>query len=168
MDKKAPPRPRMIPAKQVGGVETPATMMLVPVHLDEGWRWWSHDDILVGGIIFDGNGDPDKRRGKLGYLPITIPRTWAGEHFHFIVEYEADSPETRFKFRLHYGCGDPSELHRGDSAFMEGLTEGKRRMGFALDPGHLDYNELFRVTLEVIRETPGPVLIYGAWLEVGV
>uniref|UniRef100_A0A6H1Z9A8 Uncharacterized protein n=1 Tax=viral metagenome TaxID=1070528 RepID=A0A6H1Z9A8_9ZZZZ len=166
MDKKKAPKPRSISAKQVGGVETPATVMLTPVHLDEGWKWWSHDGILVGGVQFD--GDQGKMSGKVGYVPILVPRTWTGEQFHFVAEYEADAPETRFKFRLYYGCGDPAEIHRGESAVLEEKAGGKRRMAFELDPAHIDFNELFRVTIEVIRETPGPIKIYGAWLEVGV
>jgi hypothetical protein len=51
---------------------------------------------------------------------------------------------------------------------MQGTVGKKARMLFELDEKYLARNELFRATLEVIRVSPKPILIYGVWLEVGV
>lgn len=155
---------RLSPA-QVRGVEDPATVLLIPMSLGHAGRWWSHDQILLGGIEVCGDV-AGIDRCKLGYLPTPVPRSWGSRDFHAVVEYEAEQANTRFKLRVYYGCGDPSELHVGESPVQEGVSRGKRRMIFKLNPERIVRNEMFRLTLEVIRETAAPVLVYGAWLEV--
>lgn len=156
-----------LPAKQLRGVEDPATVLLVPISfLPEGaLTWWSHDGYLIGGVRANGTLVGSSR---IGYLPQPIPRSWHGERFHAVVEYEAEQREAQFTFRAYYGCGDPSELHMGETKLLDGRTEGKQRLGFQLNPELIVANELFRFSLEIARKTPSPVLIYGAWLELGV
>jgi hypothetical protein len=159
-----------IPAKQLGGVESPATVILTPMHFSPGAAWWSYDQVLLGGIKV--NGAPQIPAGGLhcliGYMPIPIPRSWGEDDFHVVVEYEADAPSARFKFRICYGCGDPSELRLGETDTLVGDSGGKRRLKFKLNEAYLARNELFRASLDVVRESPDPVLVYGTWLEVGV
>lgn len=159
-----------IPARQLGGVENPATVLLHPVLLGDTATWWSYDQILIGGIKVNSINKVENgvHRTLIGYLPSPIPRSWEESEFCVVVEYEAETEEAAFKFRLHYGCGDPSELHLGETKLLEGKTGGKKRLAFSLHPRFLAKNELFRCSLEIARETPDPVLVYGAWLEVGV
>tara|TARA_Y100000034_G_scaffold37277_1_gene45814 strand:+ start:668 stop:1228 length:561 start_codon:yes stop_codon:yes gene_type:complete len=180
--KNGPPPPsrpsrnrQRIGAKQVRGIEDPATVILTPMALlpRDLVKWWSYDEVLLGGIKFNGTNDIDAEtpgdQARVGYLPIPIPRSWGEAEFGVVIEYEAESLDAQFRFRLFYGCGDPSELYRGESDLLTGHAGGgKRRMLFKLDPDKLKRNELFRVTVEVHRMTPHHVLIYGAWLEVGV
>jgi len=163
-----PKQKTQIAAKQVRGVEDPATVICVPVHLGDGIKWWSYDDILIGGIKV--NGTPVKEKdglghSVLGYLPIPIPRSWGEREFNVVVEYEAEDGEAKFKFKLFYGCGDPSELHLGESQVLTGKAGKKERIYFKLNPECLVRNELIRVSLDIARETPHPILIYGVWLE---
>ncbi len=165
------PMKRMIPAKQLGGVEDPATVLLTPMSLGDSATWWSHDGVLLGGIKINGitaATHEKPHRARLGYLPLPIPRSWGETTFHVVVEYEAEHTGARFKFRIFYGCGDPSELHLGESRIIEGVSGGQQRVKFSLDESKLTRNQLFRATLEIMRESPDPVLIYGVWLEVGV
>lgn len=169
-DKPKPPRKHQLPAKQLRGVEDPATIILVPMSLvPVGMvQWWSHDGLLLGGIKVNGApldaSDPG-HESRIGYLPAPIPRSWGEEDFHVVIEYEAEDKEARFRLRVYYGCGDPSELHVGESQTLEGESQGKRRLYFKLDKAKLRCNELFRATVEVNRDTPHPILIYGVWLE---
>ncbi len=168
-----PPLPRErrrgIPAKQVRGVESPATVLLVPIRLGDGCAWWSHDQILLGGLRVNSAKDvTGEVRCLIGYLPCPVPRSWGEREFVVVFEYEGERPDTNFRLRLWYGCGDPSELHVGATDPIVGQSGGKQRMHFHLRQHYLQRNELFRATLEVARTSPGPVLIYGVWLEVGV
>jgi hypothetical protein len=173
-----PPAPkkarRQVAAKQVKGVESPATVLLHPVHFNPDNQgaasWWSYDQILIGGIKINGVKEIKEgtRSDVIAYLPTPVPRSWGEREFKVVVEYECEFPGTIFQFRMHYGCGDPSELHRGESGMMNGQTGGKRRMTFPLEEKYLQRNELFRATLEVVRASPKPILVYGVWLEIGV
>jgi hypothetical protein len=165
------PQKRTIPAKQLQGVESPATVLLHPVIFDreKGLGWWTHDGVLCGGIqVTSAPGFAAGDEGRIAYLPTPIPRSWGQRAFDVVVEYEAESSEARFQLRCYYGCGDPSELHLGETALLKGKGGGKQRLRFRLNEAHLTRNELFRCAIGVIRQTPEPVLVYGVWLEVGV
>jgi len=161
---------RMISAKQLGGVESPATVLLHPVHLEGPVQWWSYDKILLGGIRVNGVDkiEGGARSDAILYMPTPIPRSWGEKEFSAVVEYECDDAGAIFQFRLHYGCGDPSELHRGESGYIKGQVGSKQRCRFKLNEQFLARNELLRCTLEIERVSPKPVYVYGAWLEVGV
>jgi len=152
-----------LPAKQVRGVEDPATVIMIPMVLGDGASWWSHEGMLLGGIQV-----AQKQSPKIMYLPRPIPRSWGEKAFHICVEYEGDD-DSRFKLKLYYGCGDPSELRLGQSGEIEGETGAVRRVKFPLDPEKIFRNQLFRCTLKVARSNggKGKVLVYGAWMEVG-
>lgn len=175
MKMPGPPPPSkartQIPAKQVGGVESPATVILTPVHLDPGATWWSFEGLLMGGIeVSSGKVTPKgpEERTLIGYMPIPVPRSWGQKDFHVVVEYEAEEDDSHFRLGLFYGCGDPSELHLGETEPIEGSTGGKKRLSFRLDRTKILRNELFRASLVVIRKNNPGVLVYGVWLEVGV
>lgn len=157
-------------AKQFPFVENPATVMLTPLNLGPSAHWWSYDGILLGGIEVNTNPaspeEPDSCR--IAHMPMLVPRNWGERDFCVITEYEAPSPSSRFKFRIYYGCGDPSELRLGETELLVGATTGKQRMSFRLNAALLARAELFRVTLEVIRESSDKVLVYGSWLELNV
>jgi hypothetical protein len=160
-----------IPAKQLQGVENPATVLLTPIQLCDGASWWSHDGILLGGIKTTGKRNIDEN--KVGhcyikYLPIPIPRSWGEQKFNVVIEYEAENKNAKFDFRVMYGCGDPSELHLGETKEVVGKTGQKERVFFTLDESLLLRNELFRVTIDIMKKNQFPVLIYGAWLEIAV
>jgi hypothetical protein len=152
-----------LPSKQVLGVENPATVLLIPMVLGDGAEWWSHDGALLGGIQI-----APKKNSRIMYLPRPIPRSWGEKEFHIVTEYEGDSGAI-FRLRLLYGCGDPSELRRGDSGDIVGETGQIQRARFRLKPKLIHRNQLFRCTLSVARSNSGSgnVLIYGAWMEVG-
>lgn len=152
-----------LPAKQVQGVEDPATVIMIPMVLGDGASWWSHEGMLLGGIEIAPQESP-----KIMYLPRPIPRSWGEAEFHVCVEYEGAN-EALFKLKLYYGCGDPSELRLGQSDEIIGETGTVRRLKFRLDPEKIFRNELFRCTLKVARSNGGKgnVLVYGAWMEVG-
>ncbi len=160
--------------KQFPFVANPSQVMLHPVALVGGPTWWSYDQVLIGGLKCNGPKHEDggeitvthPAKSKIGYMGTLIPQSWACEEFGVTLEYEADKPDARFKFRLFYGCGDPSEIKLAESKLFEGQTDGKQRMRFKLNPEHIARRELLRVTLEVVRETPHPVFVYGAWLDV--
>jgi hypothetical protein len=154
-----------IPAKQLGGVESPATVLLSPVDLGDA-GWWSHDQLLLGGIKADSPVGATPGVCRVRYMPLPVPRSWAKTAFCVVVEYEAE-PNAMFVLRTYYGCGDPSELHVGSES-IRGIAGKKQRAIFRLDEAHLARNELFRATLEVIREAQPAVYVYGAWLEIGV
>ena len=167
-----PTKPKnKLPAKQLGGVESPATVLLIPVSLDKETKWWSHDGILLGGIeisrIKKVKQIKKARVSRVGYLPRPIPRSWGEKDFHVVLEYEAED-DSAFQFKLYYGCGDPSELRLGETKVMKGKSGSKKRLRFKLKPKYIISNELFRATIEVQRLSPGSVLIYGAWMELGV
>lgn len=158
-------------ADQFPFVENPATVLLMPVYMGETVSWWTHDGILVGGLKVNTVKEIPEGQAhasKVGYLPTPIPRSWGEKEFHLVVEYESQDPTAEFAFRIYYGCGDPSELHLGETSFKKGETDGKTRVKFPLSEKHILRNELFRATVEVVRKTPDPVLIYGCWLEVGL
>lgn len=159
-----------IPAKQLGGVENPATVLLHPVHFNEpAVSLWSFDGILLGGIKVNGAEEiKGTRSDSIWYLPTPVPRSWGQKKFNVVVEYECEHPGSIFQLRLHYGCGDPSELHRGETGMLQGRVGAKSRERFELDETKILRNELFRASLEIVRVSPKPVLVYGAWLEVGV
>ena len=158
-----------IKAKQFPFVENPATVLLIPFHLGSTVSWWSHDGILLGGLMVNSvEKVEDVHFSRIGYLPTPIPRTWGQKEFGVVVEYEAESETTKFKFRMHYGCGDPSELHLGETEVIQGIAGKKHRVKFKLNENYIIRNELFRATLEIARYNPEPVLVYGAWLEIGV
>jgi len=176
-----PPQPpgshqrTQLPPKQVRGMESPAVVMLHPAQWNGNSGWWSHDGILLGGIAIDGpfpgeGQEPPEGPHKtlLAYSPTRIPRVWDGKKFGITVEYESERPESRFKFRVYYSCGDPSERKLWEARYMEGQNNGKRRLTFNLAPQFVVGDELFCCTLEIIRVQPDPVLIYGSWLEIGV
>ena len=156
-----------LPAKQVTGVENPATVLLIPAMLGKDVSWWSHDGILLGGLQVV-SPDPDSKtpQSRIGYLPRPIPRSWGNIDFGVVVEYEG-SDEAKFSFRLYYGCGDPSELRIGQTKPLQGKTGSKQRLRFELLPKFIMRNEMLRCTLEVQRNGAGQVLVYGAWMEVG-
>lgn len=167
----APPparrRPRL-PAKQLGGVESPATVLLIPVNLGDEAVWWSHDGVLLGGIQINRLTEIEGvHNSRVAYLPRPIPRSWGESEFGVCVEYEADDHAV-FRLKVYYGCGDPSELRLGQTKMLAGETGSKQRLRFKLLPKFLAANELFRCTLEIARTSPGCVLIYGAWMEIGV
>ena len=152
-----------LPAKQVQGVEDPATVIMIPMVLGDGAEWWSHEGMLLGGIEIAAQQSP-----KIMYLPRPIPRSWGELEFHICVEYEGDN-DARFKLKLYYGCGDPSELRVGESDEITGETGQVKRLKFRLNPELIHRNQLFRCTLKVARSNggKGKVLVYGAWMEVG-
>lgn len=160
----------ILSASQVRGVEDPATVLLVPAMLPDDATWWSHEGMLLGGIKV--NSITEVRGGghktPVRYLPTPVPRSWGELDFGVVVEYESEHAGADFRLRVYYGCGDPSELHLGQTEPITGRSDGKQRVRFRLRPEHLARNELFRCTVEVLRASPDPVLIYGAWLEVGV
>lgn len=158
-------------AAQLPGVENPATVLLIPVHLGSVTSWWTHDGILVGGLEINSVKEISEGQfhsAKVGHLPTPIPRSWGQKDFHLVVEYESEKDSAHFQFRLYYGCGDPSELRLAQSNFRQGKTGGKKRAKFPLNEKYIERNELFRATIEIVRQTPDPILIYGTWLEVGV
>ena len=163
-------RPRGIPqAKQFPFVEDPATVLLLPIHLS-GAEWWSYDGVLLGGLKINGTEIPkdnEDRKARVMCLPTPIPRSWGRREFGVVVEYEAEHPDSQFQFRLFYGCGDPSQLLLGETPMVSGQV-GMHREKFFLKDGPLERNQLFRFTLELLRKTPHPILIYGLWLELGV
>ena len=165
-------QPKRLSPEQLRGVESPATVMLLPIQLGKTADWWTHDNVLIGGICINSISKIDSADGihrtALGYLPTLIPRSWEESEFGVVLEYETESDGANFRFRVMYGCGDPSELHLGQTEPIQGKTAGKQRVTFRLNPEYIRRNELFRCTLEVARESPDAVLIYGAWLEVGV
>lgn len=160
----------VVRVKQFPFVENPATVMLTPLSLGPSAHFWSYDGILLGGIEVNTKPaspeEPDPCR--IAYMPMLVPRNWGEREFCVITEYEATSPTSRFKFRIYYGCGDPSELRLGETELLQGSTNGKQRMSFRLNEKLLARAELFRVTLEVVRESSDKVLVYGSWLEVNV
>ena len=165
------PRRGLPRAKQFPFVESPAIVMLTPMSLHKEAEWWSHDEVLIGGIEINKATEipaGEELHTHIGYMPILVPRTWSETEFRVVVEYESEQPSARFKFRLFYGCGDPSELHVGETSPIEGSSGGKQRMTFTLNEHYLDRAELYRCTLDVVRSSPDPILIYGAWLEVGI
>lgn len=170
-----PPPPkkpkRLISAKQLAGVENPATVLLHPVHFEEPIiQWWSYDGILMGGLKVNGNTEIENgsRSDAIAYLPTPVPRSWGEREFKVVVEYECEHQGSIFQMRLHYGCGDPSELHKGETGFLQGVPGSKQRIAFPLDESHLARNELLRCTLEIQRVSAKPILVYGTWLEIGV
>jgi hypothetical protein len=169
--KKPARKKSQISARQLRGVEHPATVLLHPVIMGEHLRWWAHENsgMLIGGVEVNSTGDfRDSENARLCYLPTPVPRSWEERDFNLVIEYECEHEKARFAFIVHYGCGDPSELHVGSSKLQRGKLGGKQRLAFALDRHFIVRNELFRATIEVHRESPHPVLIYGAWLEIGV
>ena len=161
---------RRISPEQVGGVESPATVLLVPVQIGRDINWWTHDGILLGGVKVNSV----KTVGEKGhithvsYLPLPVPRSWVSD-FRIVVEYGTDDDTADFQFQLYYACGDPHQACRmGKTDFFKGKSVGKQRLNFRLKKEHINKNELFRATLAVLRKTPDPVYIYGTWLEVGV
>lgn len=160
----APSRKTKLPAKQLGGVENPATVLLIPTMLTEGAKWWSYDGVLLGGVEVVPHQSP-----RIMYLPRPIPRSWGEHEFHIVVEYEGEE-SSRFTLKLYYGCGDPSELRLGESEILKGETGKVRRIKFRLNPELISSNQLFRCTLEIQRTNggKGTVLVYGAWMEIGV
>jgi len=167
-----PKQDRRVKPKQMLGVESPAVVMLTPVLLNKGTAWWSHEGILVGGVVVNqiSNGDHDwvkepQASNLIGYAPTWVPKIWQKKAFNVCVEYEGER-EAAFSLRVHYGCGDPSELHVHESDLLTGNTEGKSRERFPIT--HIDRRELLRASLEIRRNNGLPVLIYGAWLEIGV
>lgn len=162
---------RRIAAKQLQGVEDPATVLLNPIQLCDGASWWSFDDILLGGIKITGKRNVDEEgfgHCYIKYLPTPIPRSWGEKHFKVVVEYEAENKAAKFDFRINYGCGDPSELHLGTTPEVIGRTGKKERAFFTLDESLLLRNELFRVTVDIMKKNRHSVLIYGVWLEIKV
>lgn len=164
--------------QQVRGLENPFTAVMHPVVLGSGVEWWSHDQILVGGLKVDGPVGASPAHALIGYAPTPIPRSWGEREFVVALEYEVGSGQVdktphvekpalspRFKFRIFYGCGDPSEIHLGETAFLLGHSGKKDRLRFRLDESHIQRNELFRATIDVVRDSQDPVLVYGAWLE---
>jgi len=169
----APRRPKKVRPEQLLGVESPARVMLIPALLGTGCGWWSHDQVLVGGVEAKqiSNGDHDWKAEPLasniiGHAPTLVPAVWGRKDFHVVFEYEALHPECSFSFRVHYGCGDPSELHLHGSEYLVGTTKGKARLTIPL--AHVDRIELLRVTLQILRRNGLPVVVYGAWLEIGL
>lgn len=155
-------------AKQFPFVESPATVLLIPVSLGDGAGWWSYDNVLLGGIKVNRlKAIKKSHTSRIGYLPRPIPRSWAKSEFGVCIEYEADT-DSVFRFKLYYGCGDPSELRVGQTKCLAGQVGSNQRLAFKLIPKFLVANELFRCTLEVVRTSPGAVLVYGAWIEIGV
>src|SRR3972149_4314452 len=83
-----PKRKTQIAAKQVKGVEDPATVLLNPIQLCEGASWWSYDDILLGGIKIVGKRNVDDEgcgHCYIKYLPTPIPRSWGEKQFNVVV-----------------------------------------------------------------------------------
>ncbi len=88
---RKPPEPkkakRKMPAKQLGGVESPATVLLHPVHFNPDNKgpasWWSYDGILIGGIKINGVEaiDGGTRSDTIAYLPTPVPRSWGEKEF---------------------------------------------------------------------------------------
>lgn len=156
--------------EQLRGVESPATQTLVPISLGDSATWWSHDNILIGGIKVNSikRVENGVHRSLIGFIPTLIPRSWEGNDFAVVTEYETETEGADFRFRLFYGCGDPSDLRLGETPPIQGKSDGKQRLTFKLNPKFLQRNELFRCTLDVSRVSPDPVLVYSSWLEVGV
>lgn len=159
--------------KQLPFVEDPARVLLIPLHLGQGCTWWSHDGSLLGGVKV--NGGVDERgipaahnpvTSKVMCLPTLIPESWGENKFGVVLEYEAESPQAKFRFRVLYGCGDPSELRVGKTRLIETIAGKKDRVVFLLNPEFIHRNEMMRVTIEVVRESHHAVLLYGAWLDV--
>lgn len=160
-----------IPAKQLQGVENPATVLLNPIQLCDGASWWSFDDILLGGIKINGKRNVDENKCGhcyIKYLPTPIPRSWGQKKFNVVIEYEAENKNAKFDFNVNYGCGDPSELHLGKTSEVVGKAGRKERAVFTLDESLLLRNELFRVTIDVMKKNRYAVIIYGVWLEIAV
>ena len=171
----APAKKRQkVQPKQVTGIENPARVMLTPVLLGAGTGWWSYDKVLVGGIEAKqiSNGDhlwatEPLASNIIGYQPMLVPAVWGEKDFHVVFEYEGEHPDAAFFFKVHYGCGDPSELHVRESAQFQGSGgAGKARLAVKLK--HVDRVELLRVTLQILRRNGLPVIVYGAWLEIGL
>lgn len=171
---------------QLQGVESPATVLLHPAVLGSGNGhpevvWWSHEKspVLVGGLevrhvarlspeAMKGFYDKGKHETGIGYLPTPIPRSWTKREFRVVVELESEHKDSNFQIRLYYGCGDPSDIRLGESEWITGKSYGRERIPFPLKAKYLDTNELFRATIVIHRKTTWPVLVYGAWLEIGV
>jgi len=81
------PTKRKIAAKQLQGVEDPATALLMPIQLCDGASWWSYDDILLGGIKIAGKRNVDEEgfgHCYVKYLPVPIPRSWGEKQFNVV------------------------------------------------------------------------------------
>ena len=162
--------PTRLSPDQVRGIENPATVMLTPAAMGETASYWAHPNcpMLLGGIKVNTVMGPGMTSCMVSYQPTLIPRSWEERSFGVVLEYESDHKHAEFMFRLHYGCGDPSELRVGQTKLLTGKSLGKTRLTFALRGQYLAKGELFRAAIEVVRNTPLPVYLYGAWLEVGV
>ncbi len=155
-------------AKQFPFVENPACVILIPINLGQDSSWWSHDGILLGGIKVNSiEKFGPNHVCRIAYLPHIIPKSWGQQEFGLVLEYEA-AANAKFKFKAYYGCGDPSELHLGETEPLVGKAGEKRRIRFKLEEKYISRNELFRTTIEVLRSNPKEVLIYGAWLELHI
>lgn len=163
---KPPRKDKRISPSQVRGMDRYPTYMLYPVYLQDGAEWWSADDVLVGGVKVNGTAEKGAEV-CIGFCPTLIPLSWGQKDFAVMVQFEAEEARSRFKLKCYYGCGDPSSLQLGVTPYIEGQC-GRSHAQFDLSPQHLNRNELLRVTLGVLRETLDPVIIYGAWLAIGV
>ena len=70
---------RLISAKQVRGIENPATVLLHPIHFESPQvQWWSFDGILMGGLKVNGTEtiEGGSRSDPIAYLPTPVPRSW--------------------------------------------------------------------------------------------
>lgn len=163
----------------VAGIEHPQTVMLVPTVMgspdanggEPDVAWWSHENSpqLVGGIeVVHVKNYRGPVQSYVGYLPIAIPRSWTGKEFGVVLEYESEHKNSVHDFVLYYGCGDPSDLKVEQTETFKGKTLVRERIKFPLRSHGLDTNELFRCSVCIRRASPFPILLYGAWLEIGV
>ena len=161
---------RRMPGKLVGGVETPAVVMLTPVMFTPNAGWYSgNGQGLCWGLRLAGtSNDQGNRDALVAYAPVLVPRVWDGRDFVVVVEHETESKLARYGMRLSYGCADPSEFVAIQTRPIEGHPGKRVKMRFTLDGDKLLRGELLRVAMRVDRHTDSPLFIYGAWLELEV
>ena len=169
----------LFPPKLLGGVESPARVMLRPAVMSPNAKWKFGKSALVWGIKVDGIEPSGSFDALIGYEPTLVPTIWSGKKFTVGIEFEAEDPLARYSFQVIYGCGDPSVFDALTTRPFEGRPASRDRFGFGLDHKRLIPGEILRVTLRVIRlithkdtkdepMPPPPVYVYGVWLELEV
>ena len=162
-------RGRRISARQVEGIESPKVITFIPVSLGDAISWWSKDNILMGGILAQPLENFEKEHlGLIRYAPTLMPSLNNSEDIRLVLEFECDEEDALFQFKILYNCGELDQVNVGETKQFKGSTEGKERLAFKLNPEKIEPGELLRVTLGIARQAPHPVLLYGAWLEIGI
>lgn len=167
--KTAPaPRRRKFPPKLLGGVESPARVMLNPVYLSPNCKWhYGAESGLISGIRTERPGP-----GLISYQPTLILDCWEGKDLYLCVEHEAffkKSIGCVYEVNIGYGCSYSHSTKKISTGKIEVEDQRRERFRFKLDSKDLLRNELLRASIGVTRHSEKSMIsIYGAWLELEV